>query len=136
MARRCDAVRRGDTGNTPLVLALAHGASAEAAAKAAGISRATVYRRLKEPAFRKQVDDARAEIVARAVAKLSSASTEAADALRRLLYSDMDFARLAAARAILELGAKLREQHDLLSRIEALEEQLTKGDPAWQPRTA
>jgi hypothetical protein len=118
------------------VLALAHGASVEAAAKAAGISRATVYRRLKEPAFRKQVDDARAEIVSRAVARLSSTSVEAADALRRLLYSDMDFARLAAARAILELGAKLREQHDLLSRIEALEEQLTKGDPAWHPRTA
>jgi hypothetical protein len=98
--------RRGDAA---FIAALAAGASVVAAARQGGISEATAHRRLKEPAIRKAVDDARAEILSRAVAKLTASSTEAAETLRRLLYSDMDFARLAAARSILELGSKLRE---------------------------
>src|SRR6187455_3152407 len=128
-----DSPRRGDA---TFVAALAAGASVVAAAKQAGISEATAHRRLREPATRKLVEDARAEILARAVAKLTVASTEAADTLRRLLYSDMDFAKLAAARSILELGSKLREHEDLAARVAALEERLTKGEPGWKPRTA
>jgi transposase len=127
-------VRKG--GDAAFIAARAAGASVAAAARAAGVSERTAYRWLEDGDIRTRLDAARAEIVARAVDKLSAASVEAADTLRRLLYSDMDFARLAAARTILELGAKLREQQDLVSRIEALEEQLTKGDPAWRPRTA
>ena len=104
-----------------LVVALARGDTVAAAATAAGVSEATVYRRLREPEFRKRVDEARAEIVAQAVARLSAASTEAVDALRGLLSSPQDFARLAAARSILELGAKLREHEDLAARVRALE---------------
>lgn len=96
-----------------------------AAARAGGVSEATVYRRLREPAFRQRVDEARDEIVTRAVARLSAASVEAADTLRALLRSSMDFARLAAARSILELGGKLREQEDLAARVAALEERLS-----------
>lgn len=118
---------------TPLVVALAHGASVTSAAKSAGVSEATCYRRLQEPAFRRLVDDARSEIVKRAIAKLSAASTEAADTLRRLLYCRSDSTRLAAARTILELGAKLREHEDLTARVRALEERAGKGD-AWTPR--
>ena len=110
-----------------MVAALAAGASVPAAAKAGGASERTLWRRLEDAAFRKAVEDARAEIVKRAVAKLSAASTEAADTLRQLLYSDMDFARLAAARSILELGAKLREQGELSERISALERELAAG---------
>ena len=128
---------RGKRGaDAPIVAALAAGASVPAAAKAGGVSEATVYRRLREPAFRQRVDEARAEIVARAVAKLSAASTEAADTLRRLLYSPMDFARLAAARSILELGVKLREDQDLAERVAALEAQLQQKEGPWRPRTA
>jgi hypothetical protein len=117
-----------------MIAALAAGASVPAAARAGGVSERTAYRRLEDPAFRQAVEDARADIVARAVAKLSAASTEAAETLRRLLYSDMDFAKLAAARSILELGAKLREQLDLSERIAALEERLGKEGDAWKPR--
>lgn len=112
-------VRKG--GDSALVAALAAGASVEAAAKSAGMSARTAYRRLEDPAIRKLIDEARAEIVARAVAKLSAASTQAADTLRRLLYSDSDFARLAAARSILELGMKFREHGEMSERLAALE---------------
>jgi hypothetical protein len=124
--------RRG--GEASVIAALAAGSTVADAGRAGGLSERTVYRRLEDPAFRRQIDNARAEIVAQAVAKLSAASAEAAETLRALLSSDMDFARLAAARSILELGAKLREHEDLSERVRALEERITKGDPTWKPR--
>ena len=104
------------------------------AARAADVSESTVYRRLRTPDFRKSISDARAEMVAQAVGRLSAASVEAADTLRALLSSEMDFARLAAARSILELGSRLREHEDLVSRIERLEARLiapAKGETRW-----
>jgi len=126
---------RGKRGSDArLVAALAAGASVPAAARAGGVSEATVYRRLREPAFRRRVDEARAEIVARAVARLSAASTEAVDTLRRLLHVESDFVRLGAAKGILELGVRLREHQDLAERVAALEGQLAAeqgGTKRW-----
>ncbi len=107
-----------------LVVALARGDTVAAAATAADVSEATAYRRLREPEFRTQLDEARAEMLATAVARLTAAATAAADTLRALLSSDSDFARLAAARSILELGVKLREHQDLAERVAALESRL------------
>jgi len=116
-------------GGAALVVALARGDTVADAATVAGVSEATVYRRLREPAFRRQVDDVRADMIRQAVARLSAASTEAADTLRALLASEMDFARLAAARSILELGTKLREHEDLAERVRRLEERLGDATP-------
>ena len=113
---------RGKRGaDAPIVTSLAAGASVPAASRAGGVSEATVYRRLREPEFRQRVDEARSEIVSRAVARLSAASTEAVDTLKRLLYVDSDFVRLGAAKSILEMGMKLREHQDLAERVAALE---------------
>lgn len=117
-----DVNERRKRGDGLFVAALAAGESVVAAAKQAGISEATAHRRLRDPAFRSLVGEAHAEILTRAVAKLTVSSTEAVDTLRLLLYSDMDFARLAAARSILELGVRLREHQDLEGRIRALEQ--------------
>jgi hypothetical protein len=106
---------------TRLVIELVSGATVEDAARSAGMSEATAYRRLKHPDFRREFDEARSSVVTRATSKLTTASTEAVDTLRGLLSSDHDFAKLAAARAILELGIKLREHEDLAVRIAALE---------------
>lgn len=126
-------------GGAGLIAALAAGASYVDAAKAAGVSERTVRRRMAEPAFRQQVDEIRAEMLAQAVAKLTSASVKAVETLEALLGSPLDFARLSAARAILELAAKYREQHDIAERIAALEARSAawdaKGGPQW-PRTA
>lgn len=132
---------RRERGGDVLVAALAAGASATAAAKTAGLSRRTVQRRLADPAFRKRVEDANAEIASRAVSKLLAASTRAVDTLTALLTSDMDFARLAAARSILELGAKLRRDDDLVARIEALEAgqpspSSQPGPTPWRPQAS
>lgn len=116
----------GDRRNadSALVAALACGGTVEAAAQTAGVSVPTVRRRLAEPAFRKAVEEARAESVSRAVARLSATSTLAADCLRELLKAKSETVRLGAARAILELGAKYREAEDLAVRLAELERQL------------
>ena len=114
--------------------ALAGGATYEDAAERAGVSERTVRRRLDDPAFRHRVDAARAEMLSRAVARLTGASVEAVEALRGLLGSGQDFARLGAARAILELGLKLREQLDLAGRVAALEQAAEQAAAREQER--
>src|SRR3954464_8575927 len=131
-------VRGRSGGDVVLVAALAGGATYEDAAKQAGVSERTVRRRLDDPAFKRQVDEARAEILSQATARLTGAALDAVEALRGLLGSELDFARLGAARAILEVGAKYREQLDLAERVAALEERLgsQKEEKPWAPRTA
>lgn len=124
-------------GDTRLVVELAGGATVADAATAAGMSESTAYRRLRDAEFRQLVDEARSEMLSRSVSRLTAASVDAVDTLRALLGSEMDFARLGAARAILEVGLKYREQHDLSERVSALEDQLTtKEKTGWRPKTA
>jgi hypothetical protein len=118
-------VRKG--GDAVLAAELAGGTAVADAARAAGMSEATAYRRLRDDGFKRQVDEARGEILTRAVARLTSASVKAVETLEGLLTDDMAFARLSAARAILELGCKLREQTELAARLDALERELTAG---------
>jgi hypothetical protein len=121
-------------GEGALIAALAAGAAYADAAKHAGVSERTVRRRLDDPAFKREVGAARDAMVSQAVARLSAATTAAVDALRALLDSPLDFARLAAARNILELALKFREHDELSARVAALEERLGKEGDAWKPR--
>jgi hypothetical protein len=106
-----------------LLVALACGATIEAAAHKAGVSDTTVYRRLQDPEFQKQLQQFRADMVQRAAAGLTAAAMEAIKTLLALLQSSNTGAvRLGAARAVLELGAKLRETVELEQRIAALEQ--------------
>ena len=105
-----------------LLLALACGATVDAAAKQCGLTDRTIYRRLAEPAFRGRLQALRADMVRRAAGLLTAAAGEA---VRTLLSLQKDSAppavRLGAARAILELGIKVRELSDLETRIAELE---------------
>jgi hypothetical protein len=106
-----------------LVAVLAAGATYDAAAAQAGVSERTVRRRMDEPEFRQQVDAARADLVTQTTARLVSASVEAVATLEALLGPETPPAqRLGAAKAVIELATRLREQEDLASRITALEE--------------
>jgi HEAT repeat protein len=60
---------------------------------------------------------------------MTDGMTEAADQLRQLLAAESESVRLGAARALLELGVRLRESVDLEARIAALEgvEQVSPG---------
>jgi hypothetical protein len=86
-----------------LTVALASGASAAAAADAAGVSERTVRRRQGDYFFMKGVKEARAQMVSQAVSTLASAGGLAAETLQGLLAEGNPPAvRLAAAKAVLE----------------------------------
>ena len=115
-----------------LLLALACGATAEAAGRQCGLTERSVYRRLEDPAFRARLQELRSDMVRRSAGMLTAAAGES---VRTLLSLQKDSAppavRLGAARAVLELGVKVRELADLEVRIAALEAQagLTGGSP-------
>lgn len=114
-----------------LLLALACGATVEAAARQCGLCETTVYRRLKEPEFQRQLQAIRADLVQRTAGALTAAALEAVRTLVDLQKPNVQAAvRLGAARAILELGLKVRETAELLARIAALEERLGVETPA------
>jgi hypothetical protein len=123
-----------------LLVALACGATVENAARTAGVSARTCYRRLADPGFRQQLTAARADMVRRTAALLTAASLESVKTLLALQKETFPpGVRLGAAKAVLELGARLRESAELADRIAALEDQLS-GAPgaavrAW-PGTA
>ena len=112
-------------GESTLLVALAAGMTVRDAAVAAGIGERTATRRVTDPGFRRQVAQLRANMVQRALGRLADASVQAVDTLRALLSAEADTVKLGAARAILELGNRLRETVELEERIAALEQQQT-----------
>ncbi len=114
-------------GDAALLLALASGETVREAARLAGIGERTATRRLADADFRRRVAELRGEMVSRAVGRLADGSTEAVAALRKLLDAGTPPAvRLGAARAILELGTKLRESVELEQRLADLERRIKR----------
>lgn len=114
-----------------LVLHLAFGHSIEEAARLAGVSRATAFRRMQNPKFRERINKARSENLERAYSNLSSGSVEASIVLRTLVSSKNEKIKLAATQAMLSLGLKMRESVDLarqLAELKAQVERLHRGD--------
>jgi hypothetical protein len=108
-----------------LVLALACGATPESAAQKTGFSPRTVYRRLEEPEFRKRVQEVRADMVRRVAGMLTAAGMSSIKIFTTLQNSAQSEAvRLGAARAIIELGCKVRESAELTERLAVVEAQL------------
>ena len=112
--------KRGADGK--LLLALACGATAEVAARQAGVSESTAYRRLENAEFSRRLKELRADMVQRTAGALTAASTESVRTLLELQKAATPPAvRLGAARAVLEIGMKVREAADLEERLAALE---------------
>ena len=107
-----------------LVATLAGGVTVQAAAQRCGVSERTIFRRLQDSGFKQRIANARAGMLERALGQLSTGAAEAAVVLRKLLRSKADSIRLQAARTILELGNRLRENVEQEHRLRALEERL------------
>jgi hypothetical protein len=122
--------------DTTLALALACGATPEAAAEKAGVSLRTVYRRRADPAFRALVEDLRKDMLYRAAAMSTAATPASVKTIAMLQQSaESESVRLRAACAIIELGHKMREDVALEERVARLEEQLRGMDEAKRPDT-
>jgi hypothetical protein len=107
-----------------LAAELAVGRTVTEAAKAAGISEATAYRRLREKSFNDRVSELRSVMVKTAAGRLADGMTTAADVLRKLLTSKTEGIRLRAACAMLDQAVKVTELFDLQERVAELEEAL------------
>jgi hypothetical protein len=107
-----------------LVVHLAAGVSPAGAAKLAGVSEATCYRRLADPVFRRRVDAARSAFWERAMAIMSKGAAESATVLRKLLRSDDGRLKLQAARTLVEQGLKVRESVELARDLEDLRQEV------------
>ena len=109
-----------------LAMALASGASAADAARRLDVSISTVKRRLADPDFRRFVSDLRAEMLARALGRVTDSMTRAADTLAGLLDDQNPAIRIRAARALLTLGLRLHEAVDVAQRVREIEDELER----------
>jgi hypothetical protein len=101
------------------------GATLDEAADAANVSRRTVARRLKDPAFRGELEALRREALARAADRLAGLATPALETLEELLTpAHPSTIRLGAARALLHEASRFQQSAELTQRIEAIEHAL------------
>jgi hypothetical protein len=113
------------TGREAAILALACGETIADAARKAGVVERTLYRWLKGEGFRQEIATARAEMFNRALGRLAEGAVGSVLMLRQLcLKAKSETVRLAAARALLEQGTRLRESVEFEHRLRALEENL------------
>ncbi len=90
-------------GDDQLFQALVSGCHIENAASIAGISVRTAYRRLADPVFKQQLQEARQSLRESILAKLSDAGHDAVGTLWELMQTAEDEGvRLRAARAVLD----------------------------------
>jgi hypothetical protein len=115
-----------------LLMALACGATVENAARSAGLSPRTAHRRLASPEFKRRLAQTRTDFVQRATAMVTAGNLEAGKTLIGLLDASIPPAvRLGAARALFEVGLKLRQGEIIEQRLAALEAQvLAQESPA------
>lgn len=117
--------RRGDH---ILIPALARGETIARAAAQAGLSERTVYRRLHEPEFRAQMDEARGDLINQATGQLAGAAKAAIDSLVKLLGASAETVRLGAARALLDQLVRLRDVTEFERRLEAVERTMQSSE--------
>jgi hypothetical protein len=102
------------------------------AAIACGMGETTIYRFLRDAAFKAQYRHARAEIVEHAITQLQRDCATASRTLREVCEDKIapSSARVSAARAILDGAVKAVELQDLTARLEELEKNVErKGKP-------
>ena len=105
-----------------LMLTLAYGSTVEGAARKAGVSESTVYRRRNDPGFQRELNELRSDMVQRATGMLTAATMEAAKTLLALQDPSIPPAvRSGAAKATLDFGLKLRQSVELEERLAAME---------------
>ena len=95
-----------------------------AAAERCGLSRATIFRYLRDPEFKKRYAEERAHLTDQTVAGLQKLGISAVNALRRNLDAESDpSAQIRAARSVLQYLFKGVEQVEIEERLRALEEE-------------
>lgn len=109
-----------------LISALLSSATIKQASDEVGLSEQSVYSRLRKPDFRKKLQSARNDQFQVISSKLEDANFKALDTLISIL-GDCEVSagiKVRASQTLLDLSLKNREQADIITRIQALEEML------------
>ena len=109
-----------------LISALLSSATIKQASESVGLSEQAVYSRLRKPDFRTKLQNARNDKFQVISSKLEDANFKALDTLIKILDDKEVSAgiKVRAAQTLLDLSLKNREQADIISRIQSLEEML------------
>ena len=111
-----------DRKNELIISSLISTTSVRAAAKVCGVSETQIYARLRDPAFKKQYDDARRELLKATAASIQNRLGEALEIIYNVA-SDTEAApqvRANAAEAFIRNSLKISEQVDVLEEIDKL----------------
>lgn len=111
-------------GVVTLILALASGDSVKDAARQAGCSERTVYRRLRNESFVQRINQARTSMLQQAVGRLAKAVPKASEVLDRLLDSPSERIRLQAVKVVIDSSIKLSDAAAYEQRLASLESML------------
>lgn len=95
----------------------------EEAAKAAGISRRCLYEYLSDEEFRKEYRKKCNSLLEDGTLKMQKAVDTAVATLESVMKSENQYAKVNAARVILEYAIKYTEQVDIEYRLSKLEEE-------------
>lgn len=123
MASNCRYLRA----DAALVAALASGKSIEQASKETGLSVRAIYNRRQRPEFQAAMQAHTEEALTTALQALNEGAVLAALTLRQLLHSANDPVRLGAARTVMEILLRLREDRELAERLDRLEAELARA---------
>jgi hypothetical protein len=105
-----------------LIIALASGLTPDAAAERAGVCRTTLFRRMREPEFKARVEQARGDMLSRALGVLSRAAAGAAIRLAKLIHGGSnERIQLRASVELLDALCKIRDTVTIEQRLEAVE---------------
>lgn len=93
----------------------------------AGISQASAYKYLKDPIFKKAMNEMRTEAMRTVTQKLMNSGTDAVDALTTIMNdtSAAHTARVSAARAILDHLTKTFELSDIVEYLERIDSKIS-----------
>ncbi len=119
----------GRKGDLVLIEALAAGQSVAHAARLAGISVRTAFRRLDECSFQTAVRDCRNNMFEEAAGALAATTKKAAKTLENLLDDESPSIQLSAAKAVLDASQRLRETLDIEQRLAAIESRFEEARP-------
>lgn len=115
-----------ETNKEKALTALLNSSTLSDAAKACGLSEATLYRYLQEKEFKKDYREARRQLVEYSINELQQASGDAVKTLKTNLSCGNPSVEVRAAQIILDNAHKGIELMDVLERLEVLESEFEK----------
>jgi hypothetical protein len=98
----------------------------EDACRNAKVAKGTVYNWMKDPLFQRELEQQRDELIRTAFHRLTVYLDRAIVTYVNLLTSESEAIRKGTAEGIIDRFAKLREQKDIIDRLERLEDVMHK----------